>query len=89
MRVSELIDILSDQPADLEVELVFIPPFDEDSEDITVDRYSIAGVLPWQDEDTGEHVVWLFCGDDEDVDDFIDVLEGDEDDDDHEGHDPA
>jgi hypothetical protein len=51
MRVHELIDILSDQPADAEVELAVIAPVEEGSDDITVDRYFVDGVLPWEDDD--------------------------------------
>ena len=54
MRVRELIDILSDQPADAEVELAVIAPVEEDSDDITVDRYSVDGVLPWEDDEDDE-----------------------------------
>ena len=44
MRVHELIDILSDQPADAEVELAVIAPVDETSDDITVDHnHPLAG----------------------------------------------
>jgi len=39
MHVRELIDILSEQPPDAEVELAVIAPVDEESDDITVDRY--------------------------------------------------
>mgnify|MGYP001544175043 CR=1 FL=1 len=49
MRVHELIDILSDQPADAEVEWAVIAPGDGASEDLTVDRYVGDGVRPWQD----------------------------------------
>jgi len=49
MRVHELIDILNDQPPDAEVELAIIAPVDGESDDITVDRYFVDGVLPWQD----------------------------------------
>ena len=51
MRVSELIDMLKDQPPDAEVELAIVAPVDDDSEDITVDRYSVEGMLPWEDDD--------------------------------------
>ena len=51
MHVRELIDILNDQPPDAEVELAVIAPVEEDSEDITVDRYPVDGVLPWNDDD--------------------------------------
>jgi hypothetical protein len=43
MRVSELIDILRDQPSDAEVELAVIAPVAEDADDITVDRYVVEG----------------------------------------------
>jgi hypothetical protein len=87
MRVSELIDMLKDQPPDAEVELAIIAPVDVDNEDITVDRYSIEGMLPWQDEDDDgspeELVVWLVGGEDDDVEEFLDALEHPDDDHDH------
>jgi hypothetical protein len=88
MRVSELIDILRDQPADAEVELAIVAPVSDDAEDITVDRYAIDGVLPWEDhgeeegegDAEGELVIWLVGGEDDDVDVFLDAIEeGDED----------
>jgi len=79
MRVSELIEILRDHPADAEVELAVIAPVTDDAEDITVDRYLVEGVLPWVDEptddDEGGLVIWLIGGDEEDVDVFLDALE--------------
>jgi hypothetical protein len=81
MRVSELIDILRDQPPDAEVELAVVAPVQEADSDITVDRYAIDGVLPWQDDDPddptsdGELVVWLVGGEDDDVDTFLDAIE--------------
>jgi len=80
MRVSELIDMLKDQPPDAEVELAIVAPVNEDDdEDITVDRYSIEGMLPWQDEDDDgneeELVIWLVGGEDDDVDAFLDAIE--------------
>lgn len=80
MRVHELIDILSDQPADAEVELALIAPVDEESDDITVDRYFIDGVLPWEDDDEesdthGELTIWLVGGEEADVNAFLDAIE--------------
>ncbi len=76
MRVSELIEILRDQPADAEVELAIVAPVDEDNEDITVDRYTVEGMLPWEDEgDSGELVIWLVGGEDADVEAFLDAIE--------------
>jgi hypothetical protein len=88
MRVRQLIDILRDQPPDLELELALVAPVEDDETTITVDRFPIDGVLPWTDEDTGEQVIWLIGGDEDDVEAFLDAIE-DEDDDDHEGHDHA
>jgi hypothetical protein len=85
MRVSELIDMLRDQPPDAEVELAVIAPVEEDSEDITVDRYSVEGMLPWSD-DEDEMVIWLVGGEDDDVEAFLDAIEND-DEDEHDGHD--
>ena len=48
MRVCELIDILRDQDPESEVELAVVAPVDDDSDDITVDRYTVEGVLPWE-----------------------------------------
>jgi hypothetical protein len=83
MRVHELIDILSDQPADSEVELAIIAPVDGESEDITVDRYFVDGVLPWQDSEDddgaevepGELSIWLVGGEEGDVNAFLDAIE--------------
>lgn len=92
MRVSELIDMLKDQPQDAEVELAVVAPIDSDEDDdITVDRYSIEGILPWQDDDEGGEqsdglVIWLVGGEDDDVDAFLDAIE-ESDEGDHEGHD--
>jgi hypothetical protein len=85
MRVSELIDILKDQPGDAEVELAIVAPVDDDSDDITVDRYTVEGMLPWNDEgDDGEElVIWLVGGEDDDVEAFLDALEHDDHDHDH------
>ena len=80
MLVRELIDILSDQPGDLEVELAVIAPVEEDADDITVDRYPVDGVLPWEDDDADlsaqeSRVIWLVGGDDDDVEAFLDAVE--------------
>ena len=77
MHVRELIDILSEQPPDAEVELAVIAPVDEDSDDITVDRYPVDGVLPWNDDDDEGLVIWLIGGEDDDVDAFLDAVEQD------------
>jgi hypothetical protein len=86
MRVSELIDMLKDQPPDAEVEMAIVAPVEDGSDDITVDRYSVEGMLPWHDEDTddGELVVWLVGGEEDDVDAFLDAIE-EEHDHDHDG----
>ena len=79
MRVSELIDMLKDQPPDAEVEIAVVAPLSDDEDDITVDRYSVEGMLPWQDEDDDgkeeEVVIWLVGGEDEDVEAFLDAIE--------------
>ena len=82
MRVNELIDILGDQPPDAEIELAVVAPVDESSDDITVDRYIVDGVLPWQDasdddgaEVDGEVTIWLVGGEDRDVEAFLDAIE--------------
>ena len=89
MRVSELIEMLKDQPPDAEVELAIVAPVSDDvDDDITVDRYSVEGMLPWRDEDENgneeELVVWLVGGEDDDVEAFLDALEDDHDHDDPE-----
>lgn len=89
MRVRELIDILKDQPPEAEVELAVVAPVEEQSDDITVDRYSVEGMLPWTDDDSDEVVIWLVGGEEEDVDAFLDAIEDEDDHDhdhDHEGH---
>jgi hypothetical protein len=80
MRVSELIEMLKDQPPDADVELAVVAPIvDDDDDDITVDRYSVEGMLPWRDEDEDGNeedvVIWLVGGEDDDVEAFLDALE--------------
>ena len=80
MRVGELIEILKDQPAEAEVELAIVAPVGDDKEDITVDRYSVEGMLPWLDDGPDEDgedglVIWLVGGEDDDVDAFLDAIE--------------
>jgi hypothetical protein len=83
MRVSELIDILKDQPPDAEVELAIVAPVADEEDDITVDRYSVDGMLPWRDEDDDGNedglVIWLVGGDTDDVEAFLDAIETQED----------
>jgi hypothetical protein len=75
MRVRELLDILNDHDPDAQVELAVVAPVDESADDITVDRYAIDGVMPWDDEDGEGSVVWLVGGDEDDVDQFLDAIE--------------
>ena len=75
ITVAELIDILSHHPADAVVELSIVAPVKDGDDDITVDRYNVDGVMPWQDEDSTDEVVWLVGGEDADVDLFIDAIE--------------
>jgi hypothetical protein len=80
MRVAELIEILKDQPPDAEVELAIVAPVADENDDITVDRYSVEGMLPWQDDEPDEDnedgvVIWLVGGEDDDVDAFLDAIE--------------
>ncbi len=78
MNVRELIDILRDQPPDAEVELAVVAPVDDDDEDITVDRYLLEGVLPWEDEGGDGIVIWLVGGEEDDVDSFLDNYDQDD-----------
>ena len=80
MRVNELIEILKAQPPDAEVELAIVAPVVDENDDITVDRYSVEGMLPWQDDEPDEDnedgvVIWLVGGEDDDVDAFLDAIE--------------
>ncbi len=88
MRVRELIDILNDQPPEAEVELSIIAPIDEEADDITVDRYSVEGVLPWNEDEgvpaedgAANVVIWLVGGEEDDVDAFLDAIEPEDDED--------
>lgn len=81
MLVHELIDILRDHPPDAEVELAVIAPVTTESDEITVDRYDIVGVMPWTD-DEGTSVWLITAEEDEDLETFLDAL-----DDDHADHD--
>ncbi len=74
LTVAELIDMLSQHPADAIVEMSIIAPVREGDDDITVDRYHIDGIMPWHDDD-GDDVIWLVGGEDDDVDVFLDAIE--------------
>ena len=78
MRIAQLLDILRDYPQEWEVELAVIAPVEEQSPQITVDRYSIEGVLPWEDDETGEKLLWLVGGEDDNVDAFLDELDNED-----------
>lgn len=98
MLVRELIDILKDYPLGAEVELSIVAAVTEEDDDITVDRYSVEGVLPWNesrggpasdDDDDDALVVWLIGGSDDDVDTFLDAIENpDDDEEEHDHSDP-
>jgi hypothetical protein len=75
LTVAELIDMLGQHPADAIVEMSIIAPVSEGDDDITVDRYHIDGIMPWQDDEGGGDVVWLVGGEDDDVDVFLDAIE--------------
>jgi hypothetical protein len=80
MLVRELIDILSDHPGDLEVELAVIEPVEEDADDITVTRYVVDWVFPWEDDEPElsadeSRVIWLIGGEEDDVEAFLDAVE--------------
>jgi hypothetical protein len=74
MRIAELLDILRDYPQEWEIEMAVIAPVEDESPEITVDRYSIEGVLPWDDDESDEKLLWLVGGDEDNVDAFLDVL---------------
>jgi len=77
MNVRELIDFLSEQDPDSEVELALVAPVDPDEpDDVSVDRYPVLGMLPWRDDDgDGEVVIWLIGGESEDFDDLLQALD--------------
>jgi hypothetical protein len=74
MRVAELMNILHDYPQEWQVELALVAPVEVADEEITVDRYTIEGVLPWE-EDKDETVLWLVGGEDDNVDAFLDAID--------------
>jgi hypothetical protein len=83
MNVRELLDILKDYPPDTEIELAIVAPV-EDDDQISVDRYQVDGVLPWDDDEESEGtVIWLVGGEEDDVDSFLDAVDT-EDEPDHE-----
>ncbi len=72
MKVRELLDVLRDYPADLEVELVVVCPVDRAGDPVEVDRYSVGAVLTWQDTDESPaELAWLVGGEDEDLEAFL------------------
>jgi len=76
VNVAELIDILKDLDQDAVLELAIVAPVVADDETITVDQYTVEGILPRDPADhDGESVVWLIGGDSNDVEEFIDAME--------------
>lgn len=78
MNVRELIDYLSEQDPDLDVELALVSPVGADDDDIDVDRYSVEALFPCpvEDDDGNEIVViWLVGGEPDDVEAFIDAVD--------------
>ena len=74
MNARQLIDILKGYDGDTEVELAVVAPVTDAGEPMEIDRFDIAGVLPWE-EDDGELVLWLVSGEDSDVEAFLDWVE--------------
>jgi hypothetical protein len=62
-----------------------VAPIADAHEPMEVDRFDVAGVLPWE-EDDGEVVLWLVSGEDDDVEAFLDWVEDDSDDGDGDDH---
>ena len=48
-----------------------------DDDNVTVDRYPVDGVFPWQGDDPDDEGVWLIGGAPDDVDALLDSLEQD------------
>ena len=40
-----------------------------------MDRYSIEGVMPWEDDDNDQALLWLVGGEDDNVDAFLDAVD--------------
>jgi hypothetical protein len=82
MQVRELMDILQDQAPDAEIELAVVAPVADTDTDVSVDRYTLDAIFPWNGPAPGDpddiadgDVVWLIGGETKDVDALIDVLE--------------
>ena len=79
VNVAELIDILKDLDQDAVLELAIVAPVVADDETITVDQYTVEGILPRDPADhDGESVVWHIGGESSDVDEFIEAIGGEE-----------
>ncbi|MEY3681467.1 MAG: hypothetical protein RL547_2080 [Actinomycetota bacterium] len=79
MNVAELLDILKDLDPEAVVELAIVAPVIAEDDTITVDQYTVEGILPRDPADhDGESVVWLIGGEASDVDEFIEAIGGEE-----------
>lgn len=77
MNVAELIDILRDFDPEMIVEMAIVAPVSSDADEITVDQFEVEGIMLRDPVDGGgEPVVWLIGGDGNDVEEFIDAMEG-------------
>lgn len=83
MLVRELLDYLATQDPDAEVELVFVEAVEDDEDEISVIQHPVAAVADaeadGEDGDVEGPLVWLIAGEDKVVDDFLDLVEADED----------
>ena len=80
MRIAELVEILRGFDDDWEVELTIVAAIEDDADEFTLDRYSIEGVLPWEDDEDGATRLWLVGGEDDTVDAFFDAIDSDDED---------
>jgi len=86
MRVRELIDFLRVQDPEAEIELTIVESDPTDDTTLGVTRYPIVEVITVPADEDGDdtsdddtEIVWLLGGEQDDVDDFIDAISGDDD----------
>lgn len=80
MLVRDLIDFLKIQDPDLEVQITLVGTDPDDENTLDVSTFPVAQViyLPEDEEEDEPGVVWLVGGEDEDVEDFLDTISGDD-----------
>jgi hypothetical protein len=75
MTVAELIEVLRLHPPGTEVVMAIVAPGTDEDPAIETDLYTVDHTMLWPDDETGDDVLWLVGGEEEDVERLLDEVE--------------